>query len=235
MSLVAAWFISNGPMVDRAALPYILYGGPALCIAGAFVLLGIQHALRSLIRPNVNFPQQPTIPIGTPPPLLKNAGGQLERTEVQSDGEVRDDLCTLQLGRQKLPAACCECLSTENLILKVEHGNRYAIPYGESQSITVPVCEPCRNSTSKRSWLIGTVVFLSLLGGSYLGLKLSIDDETFLTIFFITAGLFSLAIAAYIASMLTAPFKYKASDDSRGVLSLCFRNSAYNVLVNQQS
>jgi hypothetical protein len=72
MALLVAWFISRGPTADRAAVPYVLFGGPFLSAAAAAVALLLRKVLRSLIRPNRHFPLMPELPPGSPPALIRD-------------------------------------------------------------------------------------------------------------------------------------------------------------------
>ncbi len=95
--LICAWFVSIGPPADRGAVPYVLFGGPAVFVLLTIAVILLRNALRWLIRPNRHFPRAPKLPPNTPPALmLDSATGQLrlaglctiDPTQEKTIGEV---------------------------------------------------------------------------------------------------------------------------------------------------
>ena len=109
LSLVAAWFIHIGPPVDRWMLPYLLFAGPGAFASMTMAMLFFRAWLRNRIQPNREFPQEPQLPYGTPPPLVLDKATQELRLANPAAAPV-DGALDFQVGRHVLPALCCECL-----------------------------------------------------------------------------------------------------------------------------
>jgi hypothetical protein len=92
-ALMCSWPISIGPPPDRAAVPYILVGGPLFFLALAGCVILFRNFLRSQIRPNRHFPIPPELPPDTPRAVIadKSTVRLLEPnpTDIQTLDEVK--------------------------------------------------------------------------------------------------------------------------------------------------
>lgn len=221
ISMIAAWFLSIGPAVDRGAVPYALIGGPAISIALAGAFLGIRHWLRGLIRPNRDFPFPPRLPRGCPPPLvLDPQTGELEAVDVGTPAD--SEWVDFQVGRHGFPSACCECLRP------AEPGSACRLTILQSVVIEVPHCSSCARRGRKRRWRIGLIGWAATMAAGSLGLwSIPGMDEVLFWICFIGLALIAPCVGATIAHGRAAPFWAKVADASRGVFRLRFRNPAY--------
>ena len=229
-SLISAWFISIGPAADRGALPYCLFGGPALFVSLALILILLRSWVRSRIQPNRNFPLAPTLPVGTPPALVENQStGELEQATSQDDRfTLASTWHEFQIGRHNLPHVCCGCLKSASL----EHA--YNHPIAATIELNVPRCAECAHDYRRsylRIWLIVVAIALLIGGGVALVLRLEVAE---FWIFIVTLALISAALASWIASTTTAPVKVGGGDASRAVVKLRFRNPEYGAVVNRQ-
>ena len=229
-SLISAWFISIGPAADRNALPYCLFGGPALFVSLAVGLILLQNWMRSRIQPNRNFPLAPTLPPGTPPPMLVNEStGELKlaATNNQQDIYIRGQL-DFQFGRHELPDRCCDCMQ----VAAVKHS--YKLFVSNTMDLDIPRCAPCDRLSKRKYWRVwwftvvtGTLICVGIL----VLLNLQLAE---LWIFSCVSLAISIAVASFIALKVTAPVTMIYTDESRGVVRLQFRNVEYEKLVTQK-
>ncbi len=229
-SLIGAWFISIGPAVDRGAIPYFLFAGPAIFASLAVIMTLLRKWARSRIRPNRDFPLAPHLPPGSPPALVMNE----DNSELRIATPRHDEYGTatqwydFQIGRDRLPPSCCECLNCATM----EYA--YKQPVGPGLLLEIPRCADCaRRSTRQRRRLWWTCAAISFAAGSGVLLAISLDSIVFWAMLGAHA-IVSLAFASYIASWMTAPVKWRVADKSRGVLRLRFRNPQYHLSLIQQ-
>jgi hypothetical protein len=225
-----SWFIAIGPPVDRAALPYFLVGGPIAFVSLAFAMILLRNRLRSLIQPNVNFPLEPLLPVGSPPALVVNEwSGELQPAKLQQEKPAIGRVWhVFQLGRHHFPPVCCECLKHASN----EHAYKHSL--SSATSIDIPRCAACARRSSQRSFAIEFLAFscLSLIGGGAIH-ALTREASDF-WILFVLYALIALACSAYVASVVTAPVTIGVGDASRGIVRLRFRNPEYHPALEER-
>lgn len=228
-SFVGAWFISIGPAADRGALPYFLFGGPALSVSLALLILLLRNWLRSRIQPNRNFPLAPKLPRGAPPALIRNpATGELQAAHRQtSQFSTGDDWQAFQIGRHELPPICSHCLTDAT----TEHA--YPIPIAAAIELKVPRCAECACAARRayrQIWC--TTATIAALFGSGVSVAFQLESVEFWLLMG-TLVLVSMAFAAYLASKMTAPAEIGDVDLTRGIVMLRFRNIEYRSAINR--
>lgn len=219
--LFCAWFVANGPAVDRKSLPYFLIYGPifCLCLAGFCILM--RSWLRALIKPNQQFPRAPQLPPGTPPALIANEStGGFEVADTSKPINT-SDWHEFQIGRHHLPRLCCSCMG--NTQLTSPHVNQVT----RSIELEVPRCAACARNAKvryRKNFLLALIVGLALsFGGPWL---FGLGQEAY-WITSVSLAFFSLALASFIANQLIIPITIRKVDASRGILRLRFRNPGY--------
>jgi hypothetical protein len=225
-SLIAAWFFSVGPAADQAAIPYCMYGGPALFVSIAGVLILFRAWLRSLIQPNRHFPWGPKLPIGSPPALTINpVDGELApAARKKPKSSVAENGIDFQFGRHTLPGVCCSCLKSTDL------GASFELVIDEGLNLKVPRCHACARKSSwarVRSWW-RTFTVLLILGGGFLYV---VNYEFWFL--FCCYFIFCLATATYDSARAIAPVMRLTGDSARGIHRLKFRNPRYQSAVAQ--
>jgi hypothetical protein len=230
ISLLFAWFISRGPAADRAAVPYCLFGGPALFLSfgGAMILLRIW--LQRRIQPNQNFPLPPQLPPGSPPALVKSPiDGKLvpasfDHVAVDFPGEWIDFRVD-----QTFPAICCDCLGPATLEHAFQHKATSTIV------LRVPRCEACAGRATRKSriiaWATATCAIL-IAGGFCFWLQPKLDEVWLLALAFLPAALIVVGITNWAVAGGTDPLRV-AGDASHGVLRLKFRNPEYAHIISK--
>ncbi|MCA9137724.1 MAG: hypothetical protein KDB00_13225 [Planctomycetales bacterium] len=227
-SLFCAWFISSGPAADRAALPYFLYVGPAISVLIAIAIILVRWWMRRRIQPNQNYPLAPTLPVGSPLPLMENPQtGDLKVVARRNPHSLDvSDWFDFQIGRSVLPLMCCECLG------KPSSEDGYARSIAPSIEINVPRCAECAKKTRssrRRIWFATAAMGLLVSFGVLSMLGLETAEYWILAV---VGGFVALAFASYVASMMTAPVKIGRGQSSRGVIKLRFRNPEYGAAVH---
>jgi hypothetical protein len=226
ISLLFAWFISRGPVPDRAAVPYCLIGGPAIFLSFGAAMILLRMGLQSRIQPNRNFPLPPQLPAGSPPALVKSpVDGKLvpaNLDHVDFPGEWID----FRIG-QTLPAVCCDCLEPATMEHAFKHSATSTIV------LSIPRCEACARKATRKSraiaWATVTGAILIVVGLCF-WLQPKLDEVWLYCLGFLPAAIIVVAIATWAVSGGTDPVRVKG-DPSRGVLRLKFRNPEYAQLV----
>jgi hypothetical protein len=222
-SLIAAGYLLKGPAADQKLLPYFLYGGPALSIslAATFVLLRV--GLRSLIRPNRNFPRPPKVPRGTPPALRKDPQtGKLKPANredqiVHSTGDWQE----FRLGRDEFPPICCVCGRA------AQDGSAYKCDVSKVSAIEIPRCGECAKRATRKSWLIKFLIIVpTLCVTSAVAFAMGLDaiQISLVTLFALIPLVF---LAEYVGPWATAPVRLSGRHLSRGIARLRFHNRGY--------
>ncbi|MCX7424530.1 MAG: hypothetical protein NTW96_02680 [Planctomycetia bacterium] len=223
-SLMGAWFISIGPAADRAAVPYLLFGGPLVFVSLGVAMILLRAWLRGRIQPNRDFPLAPRLPPGSPPALVMDEESGELKTARRRDAvqRGRSEWYDFQLGRDQLPCVCCDCLNSAT------PGHAYRRFVTAAIELEVPRCADCAcrsKRTARCVWSIAAAVSLLVGGGVLLAMPL---DSTGFWLLFGMWTLVSLAIASYAASSMTVPVEVRMVDRSRGILNLRFRNPEYH-------
>lgn len=230
LSLIVAWFINIGSPRDRWLLPYVLIGGPATFMGIAIALLLLRGWLRSRIQPNREFPQEPKLPPGTPPPLVLDETTQELRPAMQTSSPA-DEFLDYQFGRNTLPHLCCECLQPGDESLG------YSIRVTRLIHFAIPRCGACAGKAD-RQWERISLIFLllGLLVGAAMVILMARASVALWIIIVSSLVLFGVLLVAIsvVADARTAPVKVVGRDRSRGVVRLRFRNPAYVQAVTQQ-
>jgi hypothetical protein len=234
-SLIVVWFVAQGPVNDRAAIPKILAIGPAVSIAIAVALLLFRNLFRARIRPNALFPSPPILPAGCPPALLKDSGvGQRQATPqpaIIGEGlsQSADEWIVFQVGRDALPTDCCQCLQPR------PPSPGYKIPVILGLNLVVPFCDACARQRKRNNRIRGLVTSVLVLGvalGALFAIRPSHDAFWML---FVAAFLISPCVGGAVAHELAKPVCMKVVDSSRGVVRLWFRNPDYRQLIRPTS
>jgi hypothetical protein len=222
-SLMSAAFLWYGPPADHAALPYVLIGGPGTFMAIAGLLVLGRNLLRSRILPNRNFPAAPRIPAGVPPALLLDEATETFHPVARAGVSLPSECAwfEFQIGRHRLPSCCAQCLGEASDACVWTH------PITVAVQLSVPRCSVCRRKSKGEYLLAWPFAFvLSTTAGLGFLLLLRLDE----LIFWILGGchvLLSLGVAAYYASVRSAPVRLRIADRSRGILKLRFRHPDY--------
>ena len=223
-SLIAAWFLSRGPAADRGAVPYVLWGGPAVFGGAALLLLGLRAWLRGRIRPNRDHPLPPALPAGCPPALIwDEAIGDFRAAAPRhpEDDEEFGGWADFQVGRDAMPALCCACLLPAGPKSSAVH------PVAPALAISIPLCTACTRRWRRRSWAGGLAAFVAMAGAGIGGLAAMGLDEVVFWMLAGGLGLVTLYVAAAGARHLAAPFRVKVADAPRGIVRLRFRNEKF--------
>jgi hypothetical protein len=223
LSLLVSWFLSIGPATDRGSVPVFLVGGPVLSVTLATLILVGRGWLRGRIQPNRDHPFPPSIPRGCPPALVRNvATGELAVARpVRPDGEADVEWIEFQIGRNRLPPQCCECLDA------AASGIHYRYPVMPAVELAVPVCSACSRRRRRRMWLVGLATFgVTTATGLLLSVALDLDEVAFWIVLVLVCGLAPL-VAAVVAYRATTPVRMKVVDASRAIVRLRFRNEVY--------
>jgi hypothetical protein len=227
-SLVGAWFLSGGPAADRGAIPYFLYGGPAFFTSCAVGLFLVRKLLRSRIQPNRNFPSPPKLVAGAPPALvLDGSTGKLRIASLDEVDRAEDSAwIDYQVGRNSLPANCCDCLQQGC----AEHVYKRPIEVGIN--LRILRCARCAQKSALSAifvWLTSATIGTFAVWYIISALRLEVA-ETWILFLGTSGG--ALFLASFITSSITAPVKFGRGDDSRGVHRIRFRNALYQSLVS---
>jgi hypothetical protein len=229
VSLLVAWFLSLGPAADRGAMPLFLVSGPAISLTlAASILLG-RSWLRTRIQPNRDHPFPPSVPHGSPQPLMRNpATGELEVAgPPPSDREAEGRWFEFQIGRNRLPPLCCGCLDAAS-------AGSYRYPVAPPVELAVPVCSACSRRRTRRMWLVGLAALgVTMAAGLLWSVAAKPDELTFWVVSVLTCGLGPL-VAVVIAYGATSPVRVKVVDASRGIIRLRFRNDEYRAALAAQ-
>ena len=226
ISLLVAWFLSLGPAADRGALPFFLVGGPAISLTVAASILLARSWLRIRIQPNRDHPLPPSVPHGSPPPLIANpATGELEVAgPLPSAREAAGEWIGFQIGRNRLAPLCCECLDAAP-------ADSYRYPAAPAVELAVPVCSACSRRRTRRMWLVGLAAFGVTAAAGLLWFVAARPDEiTFWVVSVLLCGIGPLQ-AAIVAYRATSPVRVKVVNASGGILRLRFRNDEYAACV----
>jgi hypothetical protein len=229
VSLMAAWFMSTGPAIDREMSHYVLCGGPAVSISLAALLILLRQWLRSRIQPNRDYPLEPKLPVGTPPALFYDE--RSDTLHAARDGRQsleNSPWISFQVGRQQLPQNCCDCSKPAS------SGVIHSYPVAEAVFLQILRCPECarRAKWCSRSAYLISFVIMNVLASLVL-LVLRLEPDAF---WLILGGCFlvSLALAAWVASSFTKPVSVRVADRSRLILRLRFRNPEYHRYVAEQ-
>jgi hypothetical protein len=231
ISLICGWFTSLGPPADRRALPYCLYVGPALFVSLAAGMLLLQYWLRGRIRPNRSFPLAPELPPGSPPALVRGGStGELTPARVDNwEDPARNDWLYFRVGQQSLPRRCCECLGITSKDRPQESSTDDAI------QLDIPHCEDCARKTQRAFQRIcWSLILFGSLAGSAAALFVNPGPYWFWVII-VSSSFFSICLATYVASAMTAPAKVAIVDRSRCLVRIRFRNAEYGRIVAEQN
>lgn len=204
-------------------------------LSPAWVLLGRQH-LQRRIDPNLTYPRQPNVPLGTPPALVETRdpqSGEMVLVPFAARKGERRGICewaTFRPGQVQLPPVCCICLSPASTFyqspLKVD----------ETSEVEVPLCQSCSDGLSRRWWLalvaVGAVS-LALAGGLALAVP-GIDAIGRWSLFGITGFFGGLVGGVVIASRVCRPYRMAVVDADRGIVKFSARNPAYTAMLVEQ-
>jgi hypothetical protein len=222
ISLLVAWFLSLGPAADRGAVPFFLASGPAISLTAAASILLARSWLRGRIQPNRDHPLPPSVPHGSPPPLIANpTTGELEVAGPPPLARgAAGEWIEFQIGRNRLPPLCCECLDAAP-------ADSYRYPVAPAVELAVPVCSTCSRRRTRRMWLVGLTAFgVTAAAGLLWFVAAQPDELTFWVVSVLLGGLGPLT-ALTVAYIATSPVRVKVVDASRGILRLRFRNDEY--------
>ena len=182
--------------------------------------------MRRRIQPNRDFPLVPKLPPGSPPALLRDeSSGELAPAKPDHPRVCfTNDWHDFQIGRHRLPLLCCDCLQSPS------RDNAYKRPVSATIQLEIPRCEDSRIAKRRfrRVWWI-TVVFGLLTAGAVVALLRLEAIELWIIVG--VSLLISFALAAFVASKVTAPVKVARGDASRGVIRLRFSNADYGRVV----
>ncbi len=230
ISLLMAWFLSQGPQADRAALPYFLYYGPAISIGLSIPLFLRGRWLKSRIKPNDAFPLAPRLPPGSPKALIENpTTGELEPAPPMIGQETSDDWLDFQVGRSVLPPVCAECLGPP------DEKSSYEQPLDQSVTLVVPRCAECEDRAEKTRLKLG-LIWMAITAVVLISILWVLNLEA---IFFWCGGVLALMLGYGVGmvhgDLLTTPVRIEFVDDSRGIVRLQFRNQEYRKLIESST
>lgn len=222
-SLVIAWFLSRGPGADPGASSTVLTFGISLSATFAILILLGRRWLRSRIRPNRDYPLAPTVPIGSPTPLMANpVTGQLEPVTPNPEPiEKGSHTIIFQVGRHEMPPICCECLQP------AQFQDPEVKPLFPGVELGITLCDDCTRTLRRRKWRASLFpAGLTLAIGTLVLLALCPDWDIFWILFVVLCGLAPI-VGATIAYERTKPVHVKVADASRGIFQLRFGNPKY--------
>jgi hypothetical protein len=187
--------------------------------------------------PNANYPRRPTVPPGTPPPLLQRIDPQSGRRflePVLTSGPApvdAENFVLFRTGQFDPPPACCVCLSSPQTsftpVFKV-NTNDGALP--------VPLCAACAASIKMRWFLwalagiVGGMIVAGLMALFIPGLDLTGRWIVF-TLFSFFLSLLALVI---LPGRRTRPYRLKVVDGDRGIFRFSAINPQFNTLLAER-
>lgn len=232
-ALVILGFAALFTYLDRYAKPSQLISIGKIAgwtVASGAALLSLRSLLLSRIDPNALYPQRPAVSPGTPPALIKQVEGGVERFIPATMEPViqTDDWAEVQFQRCALPLVCCECLGTAE--------RNFQTPIADPTLLPVPVCHACQRRLTWRWWRwtgVSVVAALLIAGGIAAAIP---KADTFARWFvFVVAALFgSILGIAVLSNSKARPYRMKKVDLSRGVIRLKFRNAQYTRLLAEE-
>ena len=213
---------------------YLIIGGTFVSLGFAGGLYGLRQWLRRRIQPNRDFPNEPELPLGTPPALDWNDATQ-EFRPITRVAARQSQFVDFQIGRSKLPEICSECL------IQCDGGAHQQLTTG-SFPIDIPLCANCVRNAKRRSITNGflSAVFGLLIGTAAGGAMLMLDGEkkpfSLERIASLGFGIWLITlVAAKIAYTLlrsrTASARIVEKDSARSVVRLKFRSPEYAQIV----
>jgi uncharacterized protein (DUF983 family) len=243
ISLISAWFISIGNQLDRWLLPYLLVGVPVVMCLLTLGMFQVQRWLQNRIQPNRDYPQPPTLPLGTPPALLLDESTQQLRLakpnpKPASTSNVSDvplakpdstpastnNVLEFQLGRHTLPEVCCVCLQA------AADGVGETVQLSTPIPLRVPMCLECSQESNRTYWRSYRKSFFTgfLVGAGVIGfIAWREQDWCTAVVWSLVLLMIVLIVAATVASSRSRQVKIVGSDPERGVYLLEFRNPEY--------
>ncbi len=221
--LIASWYFSIGPVLDRWLVPYCLIGGPLASIALGAALIGLRNWLRSLIQPNRDFATAGKLPFGTPPALIRDdATGKFQLADPSlSNRHSQEKWVEWSFSHKSLPEICCECLGPPT------PGREFPCEVTPSHVLKFPRCVDC---IRKANWVctqVGFVSFAVVMLVFAVGLLVLALAPTPFWIVFVAGTLMLMVISWGIGLIWTAPVALGLIDQSRGIAQLRFSNSDY--------
>lgn len=227
--LTASWFLSIGPAADRGALPYVLIGGPAACLAIAVSIILLRNHLRARIQPNRNHPDPSEPPPGTPPALwIDEASGEIVPADDRSrwTPSVRGWF-DYQIGRDQLPQICCACLQPYS------EDSEFIVKVAAELGLKAPLCRACNRNRRRRQMLMTLAIAACLIAAAFGVLLILKPDEVVFWIAGAAACIVAPLIGLAVGYRRAAPVLVKPVDLARGILTLSFRNDAYRTLLSE--
>lgn len=228
--LAILFFAGLFTYLDRYAKPGQLIPILQLAVGAvtvAVAILAFRSFLLSRIDPNHLFPQRPVVTPGTPPALIPDGAGEVERLVPASIEQIEqpDDWVEVQFQRCILPEVCCECLGP--------HDRVFQTPLADNDNLAVPLCRACYRKIVWRWWRwTGISILLALTVAGAIVLSMRKGDAFGRWFLFGLIGLFgSVLTMAALPRMMVKPYRIKVLDSERGVVRLKFRNPQYTRLL----
>jgi hypothetical protein len=232
---VLAWFFHIGSPLDQHLSRYFLYGGPGLTVVLVAALIFLRSWLRSRIRPNCRYPEPPArLPVSTPPALVLDEGtGEMRFARPAGLPEEREDgWQEFQVGTDRFPQVCCECLQTTGgehaYVIAVK--SPHALGPTKSVKVEVPRCAACAGKTDPRLWVFLVTFVVALIGIMYA--LMTMEKNFGLSCMVCTVLLVLSSVIVILVSILVKePAEAVAVDPPRGIVRLRFRNAEYKRMV----
>ncbi len=205
----------------RDWFPYVV--SPA--ILGVFIaatIFAVRRWREYSIQPNRNYPEEPTLPMGTPPALVLNDAQELVTARPDSSYRyisIDQHSMAFQIGRHAIDSSvCCVCLgnAAPAASLKVNPILDVSCP--------IPLCTACSRKLWLKRWgqIIGVSLLVSVVT-SLLAFLAGVNEEGIVVVILILS-----AISGVLANLFFKfPIRATVADSSRGMLRLSFTNPNY--------
>ncbi len=207
-------------------IAYIIGPGILGTFSIAATFKAIRKWLEHSIQPNRNHPEEPHLPIGTPPALVMNDQRQLVPArpgalDTQREGEHKS--MAFQVGRHAVIGhTCCVCMGEAN------HMSSFTIQPIAGFDFQMGLCWGCgcRNTVASCAKSFGAALVVFAVTTS-LAILAGIREEG---IVFVNL-LLSVAVGWIVWSLVRYPIRVTVVDVTRGVLFLKFKNPQFPSLV----
>ncbi len=211
------------------------------CLLSPVFILARRRQLRLRVDPNQTYPRRPSLPPGTPPPLVARTDPQTGEISLEIAPQehmvpvpvsLASDLAACQTGvvfrpgQLQFPPVCCVCLApaTRTFGLSDNSGNK---------EILVPVCDRCNVRLRRRfyrNWLqvaaaiciVCAVLAATIPSGDAVG-RWSVGA--------IISFVGSLVGGSIWAAKVTRPYRCGIVDRERGIQKFAAKNPAFTKLL----
>jgi len=216
---------------------------PLLAVAGGVaatilvVCFVAQRKLRRRFDPNRDFPNPPTLPIGTPvgwvdgdAPTLAMSGTTPVAAAANGVGDD-DRVVIFHMGTLALPDACCECLEPATQTYKPP----FEVGGERTRELAMPTCAACAARLRRRWWQVAGVTTLAVVWVAMTLYYLMPNDPQgsragAIAVASVVAVVGLPIALAVVPAWRVRPYRFKVVDASRDLASVRFKNADYAAL-----